>query len=183
MSSDKKPPAAWLAAKPFINGGLSGMIATSIIQPIDMIKVRIQIGDKGGPVSHRLRLRAPVGSHCHPFPAIANRRLTLTADSPAMHHCPPVRHCLTLTADSPCNAPPPSPPSSDPLIPFPLPLSAGLPQFAVAGNIIKKDGFLALYKGLDAGLLRQATYTTARLGIFNNLSAALKDMNGGQVCG
>ena len=56
-------------------------------------------------------------------------------------------------------------------------------QFAVAGNIIKKDGFLALYKGLDAGLLRQATYTTARLGIFNNLSAALKDMNGGQVCG
>ena len=62
-------------------------------------------------------------------------------------------------------------------------LSLSLPQFAVAGNIIKKDGFLALYKGLDAGLLRQATYTTARLGIFNNLSAALKDMNGGQVCG
>ena len=68
MSSDKKPPAAWLAAKPFINGGLSGMIATSIIQPIDMIKVRIQIGDKGGPVSNRLRLRAPICAAATHFP-------------------------------------------------------------------------------------------------------------------
>ncbi len=49
-AADKKPPAAWLAAKPFVNGGLSGMLATCIIQPIDMIKVRIQIGEKGGPV-------------------------------------------------------------------------------------------------------------------------------------
>jgi hypothetical protein len=29
------------AAVPFVNGGVSGMIATSIIQPIDMVKVRI----------------------------------------------------------------------------------------------------------------------------------------------
>ena len=50
--SDHKPNAAWLAAKPFVNGGLSGMLATTIIQPIDMIKVRIQIGDKGGPVRY-----------------------------------------------------------------------------------------------------------------------------------
>ena len=42
---------AWKAAKPFLNGGLSGMAATCIIQPIDMVKVRIQIGAKGGPVS------------------------------------------------------------------------------------------------------------------------------------
>lgn len=43
-----------------------------------------------------------------------------------------------------------------------------------------KDGVGALYKGLSAGLLRQATYTTARLGLFTNMSAALKDMNNGQ---
>jgi solute carrier family 25 oxoglutarate transporter 11 len=36
----------------------------------------------------------------------------------------------------------------------------------VARDIIAKDGFFAMYKGLSAGLLRQATYTTARLGIF-----------------
>eukprot|EP00195_Chlamydomonas_chlamydogama_P015505 CAMPEP_0202899902 /NCGR_PEP_ID=MMETSP1392-20130828/9239_1 /ASSEMBLY_ACC=CAM_ASM_000868 /TAXON_ID=225041 /ORGANISM="Chlamydomonas chlamydogama, Strain SAG 11-48b" /LENGTH=298 /DNA_ID=CAMNT_0049586199 /DNA_START=143 /DNA_END=1039 /DNA_ORIENTATION=+ len=99
--SDYKPPAAWLAAKPFVNGGLSGMAATCIIQPIDMVKVRIQLGAKGGPL-------------------------------------------------------------------------------AVGAEIAKKEGFGALYKGLGAGLLRQATYTTARLGIFNNLTATLKDLNNGQ---
>ena len=41
----------WSTAKPFINGGLSGMAATCIIQPIDMVKVRIQIGAQGTPVS------------------------------------------------------------------------------------------------------------------------------------
>ena len=51
MSKESKPPAAWLAVKPFFNGGLAGMGATCIIQPIDMVKVRIQIGAKGGPVS------------------------------------------------------------------------------------------------------------------------------------
>lgn len=28
------------AALPFINGGVSGMIATTVIQPVDMVKVR-----------------------------------------------------------------------------------------------------------------------------------------------
>lgn len=54
-------------------------------------------------------------------------------------------------------------------------------QLKVAGDIIKSDGFGSLYKGLSAGLLRQATYTTARLGIFNNLSTALKEYNQGAV--
>ena len=31
------------AIQPFVIGGLSGCVATSIIQPMDMIKVRIQI--------------------------------------------------------------------------------------------------------------------------------------------
>lgn len=51
----------------------------------------------------------------------------------------------------------------------------------MAGQIIKSDGFGALYKGLSAGLLRQATYTTARMGLFNQFSTALKEMNQGQV--
>tara|TARA_B110000459_G_C16426910_1_gene410029 strand:+ start:191 stop:310 length:120 start_codon:yes stop_codon:yes gene_type:complete len=33
--------AAWKAAKPFLNGGLSGMGATCIIQPLDIVKVRV----------------------------------------------------------------------------------------------------------------------------------------------
>jgi solute carrier family 25 (mitochondrial oxoglutarate transporter), member 11 len=45
---------------------------------------------------------------------------------------------------------------------------------AVAQQIIAKDGFGALYKGLSAGLLRQATYTTARMGLFNQFSTTLK---------
>ena len=47
-------------------------------------------------------------------------------------------------------------------------------QIAVAGSIIRQEGALALYKGLSAGLLRQATYTTARLGTFNSISESLK---------
>ncbi len=34
-------------ALPFINGGLSGMAATFCIQPIDMIKVRLQLAGEG----------------------------------------------------------------------------------------------------------------------------------------
>ena len=55
-------------------------------------------------------------------------------------------------------------------------------QFSVASQIIKTDGFGSLYKGLSAGLLRQATYTTARLGIFNTMSEELKKRNDGKVC-
>lgn len=29
----------WPVVKPFVNGGASGMLATCVIQPIDMIKV------------------------------------------------------------------------------------------------------------------------------------------------
>jgi solute carrier family 25 oxoglutarate transporter 11 len=42
----------WKTIKPYFNGGLSGMGATCIIQPIDMVKVRLQLGATGGPVSH-----------------------------------------------------------------------------------------------------------------------------------
>ncbi|KAF5838254.1 mitochondrial substrate carrier [Dunaliella salina] len=98
---EKKPPAAWLAVKPYFNGGVSGMAATCIVQPIDMVKVRIQLGAQGGPL-------------------------------------------------------------------------------AVASNIAKTEGFGSMYKGLSAGLLRQATYTTARMGLFSQFSSTLKTMNKGE---
>lgn len=53
MSEKKQLNPIWAAAKPFVNGGASGMISTCIIQPIDMVKVRIQLGEKGNPVSAR----------------------------------------------------------------------------------------------------------------------------------
>lgn len=38
----------WNASKPFVTGSLSGCMATCVIQPIDMVKVRIQIGGAEG---------------------------------------------------------------------------------------------------------------------------------------
>ncbi|KAK2058223.1 mitochondrial carrier [Colletotrichum caudatum] len=89
------------AALPFINGGISGMVATTVIQPVDMIKVRIQLageGVSGGPKA--------------------------------------------------------------------TPLS-------VTREIIASGKALDLYTGLSAGLLRQAVYTTARLGFFDTFMAKL----------
>ncbi|KYQ48768.1 Mitochondrial 2-oxoglutarate/malate carrier protein [Trachymyrmex zeteki] len=37
---------------------------------------------------------------------------------------------------------------------------------SVTSSILKNEGVLALYSGLSAGLMRQATYTTTRLGIY-----------------
>ncbi|KAL4895228.1 mitochondrial carrier domain-containing protein [Aspergillus ambiguus] len=89
------------AALPFVNGGLAGMTATTVIQPIDMIKVRLQLAGEG------------------------------------------VR-----------TGPKPS-------------------AFGVARDIIGAGKFLDLYTGLSAGLLRQAVYTTARLGFFDTFMKAL----------
>ncbi|KAJ8446494.1 hypothetical protein Cgig2_027456 [Carnegiea gigantea] len=77
----------WPAVKPFVNGGASGMLATCVIQPLDMVKVRIQLGQGSATQVVRIMLR--------------------------------------------------------------------------------DEGIRAFYKGLSAGLLRQATYTTARLGSFS----------------
>lgn len=89
------------AALPFINGGISGMVATTVIQPVDMIKVRIQLageGKAGGPKA--------------------------------------------------------------------TPLS-------VTREILASGKALDLYTGLSAGLLRQAVYTTARLGFFDTFMGRL----------
>ncbi|KAK4199755.1 putative 2-oxoglutarate/malate translocator [Triangularia verruculosa] len=100
------------AALPFINGGLSGMVATTVIQPVDMIKVRIQLAGEG----------------------IAGG-------------------------------------------PKPTPIS-------VTRDILASGKALDLYTGLSAGLLRQAVYTTARLGFFDTFMArvsARAKANGKQV--
>jgi len=88
-------------ALPFINGGLAGMAATSVIQPIDMVKVRLQLAGEG--------LRTG---------------------------------------------------------PKPSPLS-------VTRDIIAAGKVLDLYTGLSAGLLRQAVYTTARIGFFDTFMKTL----------
>jgi len=31
----------WATMKPFVNGGTSGMMSISVIQPVDMVKVRL----------------------------------------------------------------------------------------------------------------------------------------------
>ncbi len=41
--TDKGSTGIWDKIQPFVIGGLSGMTATCIIQPIDMIKVTIQL--------------------------------------------------------------------------------------------------------------------------------------------
>lgn len=51
-------------------------------------------------------------------------------------------------------------------------------SFHAAQTIVKNEGVLALYTGLSAGLLRQATYTTTRLGIYTWLFAKLSGSDG-----
>lgn len=99
-------------ALPFINGGLSGMFATAIIQPVDMIKVRLQLAGEG--------------SKTGPKPTV----------------------------------------------------------MGVTREVLAEGKVLDLYKGLSAGLLRQAVYTTARLGCFDtfqNMLQAKAEKNGTKV--
>ncbi|KAF2416702.1 mitochondrial 2-oxoglutarate/malate carrier protein-like protein [Tothia fuscella] len=88
-------------ALPFINGGLAGMTATTVIQPVDMIKVRLQLAGEGVKTG-----------------------------------------------------------------PKPTPIS-------VAKDVIASGKVMDLYTGLSAGLLRQAVYTTARLGFFDTFMKSL----------
>lgn len=42
--------------------------------------------------------------------------------------------------------------------------------FDALTSILRKEGVVGIYKGLGAGLLRQATYTTTRLGVYTGLN-------------
>ena len=49
----------------------------------------------------------------------------------------------------------------------------------VARTVYSEGGVPGFYKGIDSALLRQAIYGTARLGIYFNLAASIKEKNGG----
>eukprot|EP00743_Colponemidia_sp_Colp-15_P000131 GILK01000150.1.p1 GENE.GILK01000150.1~~GILK01000150.1.p1 ORF type:complete len:316 (+),score=62.16 GILK01000150.1:38-985(+) len=98
-------PSAFKKAQPFLVGGAAGMFATTIIQPLDMVKVRIQLVEKAG---------------------------------------------------------------------------ASKSPFKIAGDLLKADGVRGFYKGLDSALLRQATYTTTRMGAFRSISNHLTEKNHGK---
>jgi len=81
----------------FLFGGTAGCVATCFVQPIDLIKTRMQLSGEGGT------------SKAHPT------------------------------------------------------------AFHAAISIAKSEGLNGMYRGLTAGLLRQATYTTTRLGVYQNM--------------
>jgi len=95
--------------KGFLFGGLSGMMATMVVQPIDLIKNRMQLSGEGGATK-----------------AYSN-------------------------------------------------------SFQAAIRIIQQEGFFNMYNGLSAGLLRQATYTTTRLGVYTKCLDVLKERNQGKT--
>uniref|UniRef100_A0A6P4E245 Mitochondrial 2-oxoglutarate/malate carrier protein n=1 Tax=Drosophila rhopaloa TaxID=1041015 RepID=A0A6P4E245_DRORH len=77
----------------YVMGGTSGMLATCIVQPMDLLKTRMQISGTLGTREYKS-------------------------------------------------------------------------SYDVLSKVFKNEGMLSLYNGLSAGLMRQATYTTARMGVF-----------------
>ena len=41
--------SAWRAVKPFANGGGSGMLAICVMQPVDVVKTRLQVRGRLNP--------------------------------------------------------------------------------------------------------------------------------------
>ncbi|KAK2727263.1 mitochondrial 2-oxoglutarate/malate carrier protein-like [Artemia franciscana] len=103
MAAENKPLPMPSYVK-FLFGGLSGMAATCVVQPMDLVKNRMQLSGVGG---------------------AAKEHKT---------------------------------------------------SFHVIKSILKNEGITGMYSGLSAGLLRQATYTTTRLGVYSYLfEMATKD--------
>eukprot|EP00731_Ephydatia_muelleri_P039079 Em1086g2a len=95
------PPGAIPNSMSFALGGLAGMTATVFVQPLDLLKNRMQLSGEGGAA----------------------------------------REYKT--------------------------------SFHAFASIVKKEGIFGIYNGLSAGLLRQATYSTVRLGVFQSLTDKL----------
>lgn len=56
-----------------------------------------------------------------------------------------------------------------------------IPGFpTILGNLIKRDGFFAVYKGVDAAIGRQMVYGTARIGLHRTFSDKLVELNDGK---
>lgn len=53
--------------------------------------------------------------------------------------------------------------------------------FKMGKQILAKEGVKSLYRGLDSALMRQATYTTARLGIYRTLFNKRELHHGGAI--
>ena len=158
--------ATWNAVKPFLNGGLSGMGATCIIQPLDIVKVRpsaIPPRRLAAPIRSRGVRR--LGRARGLGPARAPRGLA-PGVRPATESAPPNAAALpprrgTSSPPIPPNRQPtkPRPPASflsplsepsaasPPVFPSQVRLQLGSTggPFAVAGGIIKNEGFGALY--------------------------------------
>ncbi|KAH8295766.1 hypothetical protein KR018_008261 [Drosophila ironensis] len=77
----------------YVLGGASGMLATSLVQPLDLVKTRMQLSGTLGVREYRS-------------------------------------------------------------------------SFDILGRVLRREGTVALYNGLSAGLMKQATYTTARMGFY-----------------
>lgn len=91
--------------EPFVAGGIAGMLASSVVHPIDLAKVRLQLYTTLNPTSAR----------------------------------PPFRSVLM--------------------------------------QMIRVEGFLSIYSGLSASLLRQAVYATTRFGLHRTFSNMFKKRN------
>ncbi|KAI0224844.1 Mitochondrial 2-oxoglutarate/malate carrier protein [Lamellibrachia satsuma] len=96
-ASDVKPGASMPKYVKFLLGGSAGMAATLFVQPLDLVKNRMQLSGEG----------TKAREHKTSFHAIR--------------------------------------------------------------SILRNEGFIGMYSGLSAGLLRQATYTTTRLGVYTIL--------------
>lgn len=97
MAAKDAPPAPMPKYVKFLLGGSAGMAATLFVQPLDLVKNRMQLSGEGGKArEHKTSLHA-------------------------------IR------------------------------------------SIMRNEGIIGMYTGLSAGLLRQATYTTTRLGVYTVL--------------
>ncbi|XP_029600451.1 mitochondrial 2-oxoglutarate/malate carrier protein [Salmo salar] len=105
MAEVSKPKTSPKAVK-FLFGGLAGMGATVFVQPLDLVKNRMQLSGQGGKA----------------------------------------REYKT--------------------------------SFHALASILKNEGLGGIYTGLSAGLLRQATYTTTRLGIYTVLFEKMTGQDG-----
>eukprot|EP00927_Polykrikos_kofoidii_P068959 TRINITY_DN64321_c0_g1_i1.p1 TRINITY_DN64321_c0_g1~~TRINITY_DN64321_c0_g1_i1.p1 ORF type:complete len:300 (-),score=31.17 TRINITY_DN64321_c0_g1_i1:246-1145(-) len=50
-SSSPAPSPVWLAMKPFVNGGMAASIGITVMNPVDVIKTRLQIAGGGSPIA------------------------------------------------------------------------------------------------------------------------------------
>ncbi|VAH03258.1 unnamed protein product [Triticum turgidum subsp. durum] len=95
------PTGVWKTIKPFVNGGASGMLATCVIQPIDMIKVKIQLGEgSAAQVAKTMYANEGLGSFYKGLSAGLLRQADSTLPAAQRRHYKNAFHALyRITAD------------------------------------------------------------------------------------